>query len=163
MCQGSKITGFDQEFNNSKEIIDALQNIILQHTDICTFVWHYEVDININIQGIICKTGSQILLLSTQESKSLNKLLVVLAWQDKLQEKQEVLMEQTIEAKQRYNIALHELNKQPIINLEQQLAGKLVITKIIDTLEHKGSMAPQYLMVINTMLTMLDTILEAEY
>ncbi|KAL2810116.1 hypothetical protein BDW59DRAFT_155642, partial [Aspergillus cavernicola] len=254
MRRGGEITGFDQvthpynlryagakEFNNSEEVTDALQNVILQHADIRTFVRHYEVDVDVDVQGIIRKTGSQTPLvrfacsfsasidpdrpfkLSTQESKSLNKLPVVLARQDKvnkrkqkwedrksklecanmtcqaalgdleegalskhhrrLREKQEVLTEQTMEAKRRYNIALRELrnekqrqrnrrirenlkryrNEQPVIDLERQLAGKLVITKVMDTLEHKGSMAPQHLMVIDTMLTMPGATLEAEY
>jgi hypothetical protein len=73
-----------------------------------------------------------------------------------------------VEAKQRYNKSVCELcnkkqqqqnwwiqenlewykNKQPIINLELQLAGKLVDTKIMESLEHKGFMFPQHLIVI---------------
>ncbi|KAL4757633.1 uncharacterized protein BDW70DRAFT_153214 [Aspergillus foveolatus] len=87
-----------------------------------------------------------------------------------------------MEAKQQYSIAVHELhskkqrqqnsliqenmecyrNKQPMINLEWQLTGKLVNTKVLDTLERKSSMSPQYLVVANTLLTMPGTALEAE-
>ncbi|KAL4920389.1 hypothetical protein BDW62DRAFT_209196 [Aspergillus aurantiobrunneus] len=190
-----------KEFNNSNEVTDTLQNIILQHADIRTFVRHYKVEVDINIQCIICKTGisinpDQLFKLSAKESESLNKLPVVLAWQEKvnkrkqkwedckaklqhanmaashcfkdcrqdlrLQKKLELLKDQIIEAKRRYNIAVcksrnekqqqqnqkiqenlkYYKNKQPVINLEQQLAGKVVNTKVIDTLEHKSSMAP---------------------
>ncbi|KAL4744655.1 hypothetical protein BDW72DRAFT_208845 [Aspergillus terricola var. indicus] len=167
------------------KVTDTLQNVILQHADIYIFVRHYKVDINIDVQGIVRKTESQIPLLfrlSAEESKSLNILPVVLAWQEKLQhaniaashcvedckpdlqlqKKLELLEDQTMEAKRRYNIAICELNKQPVIDIKQQLAGKLVNTKVINTLEHKSSMALQHLAVINALLTMPGTTLEAE-
>ncbi|KAK6815542.1 hypothetical protein RU639_008672 [Aspergillus parasiticus] len=248
MRRGGEITGFDQvthpynlryagakEFNNSDEVSDALQNVILQHADIRTFIRHYEVDVDVDVQGIIRKTGSQTPLvrfacsfsasidpdrpfkLSVEESKSINELPVVLArqekvnkrkrkWEDseaklqdanmavshrfkdcerdlRLQEKLEHLEDRTMEAKRRYNIAVRELrnekqrqrnrriresleryrNEQPVIDLERQLAGKLVNTKVMDTLEQKSSMAPQHLAMIDAMLTMSGATLEAEY
>ena len=42
-----------------EEVTDALQNVILQHSDIRTFVRHYEVDVDVDVQRIIRKTGSQ--------------------------------------------------------------------------------------------------------
>ncbi|KAL4745609.1 hypothetical protein BDW72DRAFT_208044 [Aspergillus terricola var. indicus] len=217
------ITGFDQvahlynlqytgakELNNSAEVIDALQNIILQHVDIYTFVQHYKVDINIDVQGIIWKTESQtpwvrfaclfsVLInpdwpfrLSAEESKSLKTLPEVLFWQEKVnkrkwrweyckaklqhaihslknynqsprvKEELENLEDNTMDAKRRYNIAIHELEEQPVIGLEQQLAGKLVNTKVRNTLEHKSFMTPQHLVVIDALLTMPGTTLEAE-
>ena len=50
-----------------------------------------------------------------------------------------------------------------MIDLEWQLAGKLVDMKVMDTLEHKSFMPPQYLMVIDATLTMPGATLEAEY
>lgn len=213
---------------------DALQNVILQHADIRTFVRYYEVDVDVDVQGIVRKTESQTPLvrfacsfsasidpdrpfrLSAEESKSLNKLPVVLArqekvnkykqkWEDckaklqranmaasqcvedckpdlRLQKKLELLEDRTMEAKRRYNIAIRELrnekqrqrnrrirenlkryrNKQPVIDIERQLAGKLVNTKVMNTLEHKSSMASQHLAVIDALLTMPGTTLEAE-
>ncbi|KAL4748723.1 hypothetical protein BDW72DRAFT_205428 [Aspergillus terricola var. indicus] len=234
--RGGEITGFDQvthpynlryagakAFNNSGEVTDALQNVILQHADIRTFVRHYEVDVDVDVQGIVRKTESQTPLVrfacsfnSAEESKSLNKLPAVLARQEKvnkrkqkwedckaklqhanmaashcgedckpdlwLQKKLELLEDRTMEAKRRYNIAIRELrnekqrqrsqrirenlkcyrNEQPVINVKRQLAGKLVNTKVMNTLEHKSSMAPQHLAVINALLTMPGTTLEAE-
>lgn len=217
------------------EVTDALQNVILQHSDIRTFIRHYEVDVDVDVQGIIRKTGSQTALvryacsfsasidpnrpfkLSAEESKSINKLPVVLArqekvnkrkqkWEDseakllhfnmaisqrfkdckpslRLQEKLELLEDRTIEAKQRYKIAGRELRnekqrqrnrrirenleryrkEQPVIDIEQQLAGKLVNRKVMDILEHKSLMPPQHLAVIDATLTMPGTTLEAEY
>ncbi|KAB8079452.1 hypothetical protein BDV29DRAFT_187139 [Aspergillus leporis] len=127
-------------FNSSEEITNTLQNIMLQHADIC----------------IISIDSDQPYKLSTEESKLLNKLPEICAWQER---------DWTVEAKQRYNKSVCELcnkkqqqqnwwiqenlewykNKQPIINLELQLAGKLVDTKIMESLEHKGFMFPQHL------------------
>ncbi|KAH2617155.1 hypothetical protein KXW54_001334, partial [Aspergillus fumigatus] len=45
----------------------------------------------------------------------------------------------------------------------RQLAGKLVDTKVMGALEHKGSMSSQHLMVVDTTLTMPGATLEAEY
>ncbi|OJJ81342.1 uncharacterized protein ASPGLDRAFT_38125 [Aspergillus glaucus CBS 516.65] len=237
MHQGGEITGFDQvarpyllqyagakEFNSSEEVTDALQNVILQHADIRTFIQHYEVDVDVDVQGIICKTGSQTPLvrfacllsasidlnqpykLSPEESKSLNWLPVVHArqdivnkckwtWDDRkakldrasmacqttfghldegalskhhhhLQEKLELFQDWTMEAKQKYNKAENlewYQNEQPMINLECQLAGKLVDTKVMGALEHKGCMPPQHLTVIDATLSMPGATLEAEY
>ena len=100
-----------------------------------------------------------------------------------LQEKLELFQDRTMEAKRRYNKAVRELrnekqrqrnrrvrenlkryrNEQPVIDLERQLAGKLVDTKVMDTLEHKSFMPPQHLMVIDATLTMPGTTFEAEY
>jgi hypothetical protein len=224
-----------------EEVTDALQNVMLQHADIRTFIRHYEVDVDVDAQGIIRKTGSQTPLvrfacslsasidpdrpyrLSTEESKSLNELPVVRArqdtvnerkrkWEDRkakleranlacqaafghldegalskhhrrLREKLELSQDRTMEAKRRYNNAVRELknekqrqrnrrirenldrykNEQPVIDLELQLAGKLVDTKVLGALEHKGFMPLQHLMVIDAMLTMPGATLEAEY
>ena len=43
----------------TEEVTDALQNVILQHSDIRTFVRHYEVDVDVDVQGIVRRTGSQ--------------------------------------------------------------------------------------------------------
>lgn len=50
-----------------------------------------------------------------------------------------------------------------MIDLEQQLAEKLVDMKVMDTLEHKSFMPPQHLMMIDATLTMPDATLEVEY
>ncbi|KAL4861381.1 hypothetical protein BDV12DRAFT_208056 [Aspergillus spectabilis] len=221
MRRGGEIIGFDQitrpyllryagakEFNKSEEITDALQNVILQHSDMRTF-------------GIIRKTDRSY-KLSPEESRSLNELPVVRArqdilkkrkqeWDDRktkfdrahmafqatfshlvkgalskkhrcLKAKLELYQDQMIEAKRRYNKAICELrnekqrqrnqqiqenleqyrNEQHVIDLEQQLAGKLVDTKVMDALEHKGFMPPQHLMMIDAMLTMPGATIEAE-
>jgi hypothetical protein len=100
-----------------------------------------------------------------------------------LRAKLELFQDRTMEAKRRYNKAVRELrnekqrqrnrrvrenleryrNEQPVIDLERQLAGKLVDTKVMGSLEHKGFMPPQHLMVIDATLTMPGATLEAEY
>ncbi|KAL4980902.1 hypothetical protein BDW66DRAFT_163934 [Aspergillus desertorum] len=232
--RGGETTGFDQvthpynlryagakAFNNSGEVTDALQNVILQHADIRTFVRHYEVDVDVDVQGIVRKTESQTPLvrfacsfsasidpdrpfrLSAEESKSLNKLPVVLTrqekvnkykqkWEDckaklqranmaashcvedckpdlRLQKKLELLEDRTMEAKRRYNIAIRELrnekqrqrNRRIRENLKRYRNEQPVID-VMNTLEHKSSMAPQHLAVIDALLTMPGTTLEAE-
>ena len=98
-------------------------------------------------------------------------------------EKLELFQDQTMEAKQKYDKSVCELcnekqqqrnqwirenlewywNEQPVINLECQLAGKLVNTKVMEALEHKGFMPPQHLTVIDATLSMPGATLEAEY
>ena len=50
-----------------------------------------------------------------------------------------------------------------MIDLEWQLAGKLVDIKVMNILEHKSFMPPQHLMVIDATLTIPDATLKAEY
>lgn len=54
-------------------------------------------------------------------------------------------------------------NEQPVIDLERQLAGKLVDRKVIGALEHTSSMPSEFVMVIDTMLTVPGATVEAEY
>ncbi|ODM15795.1 hypothetical protein SI65_08635 [Aspergillus cristatus] len=223
MRRGGQITGFEQvtkpyllryagakAFNSSEEVTDALQNVMLQHADIRTFIRHYEVDVDVDVQGIIRKTGSQTPLvrfacslsasidpdwpywLYAEESKSLNQLPVVRARQKtgtlsgrhrRLREQLELYQDRTLEAKRKYNKSVRELhnekqrqrnrrirenlerykNEQPVIDLERQLAGKLVGTKVMGALEQKGFMPPQQMMMIDAILTMPGTTLEAQH
>lgn len=100
-----------------------------------------------------------------------------------LKAKLDHLHDRAMEAKRKYNKAVRELrnekqrqrnrrirenleryrNEQPVIDLERQLSGKLVDTKVMDTLEHTGFMPPQHLMVIDAVLTIPGATLEAEY
>ncbi|KAL3429111.1 hypothetical protein BDV09DRAFT_200914 [Aspergillus tetrazonus] len=254
MRRAGQITGFEQvtkpyllwyagakAFNSSEEVTDALQNVMLQHADIRTFIQHYEVDVDVDVQGIVRKTASQTPLvrfacslsasidpdwpfwLSAKESKSLNQLPAVRErqktvnerkrkWEDRKtklaritqacqalfghlsastltgrhrqrQEKLERLQDRTLEAKQKYNKSVRELrnekqqqqnqqirenlerykNEQPVIDLEQQLAGKLEDAKVMGALEWKGFMPPQQMLMIDTILSLPGTTLEAEY
>ncbi|EDN09613.1 conserved hypothetical protein [Histoplasma mississippiense (nom. inval.)] len=254
MRRAGEITGFEEvahpynlryagakAFNNSEEVTEALQNVMLQHADIRTFVKHYQVDVDVDAQGIVRKTGSQTALvqfacsmsasidpnrpykLSPEESWSLNYLPAVRGRQDTVQkrkrewedreaelaranrvcktslghlddrvlaesnpevlERLEVFRDRTTEAKSEHNKATRELrnekqrqrnrqirenlerykNEQPVIDLERQLAGKLVDTKVMDTFEHEAFMPPEHLMFVDCVLTMPGANLEAEY
>ena len=77
---------------------------MLQHADIRTFIQHYEVDVDVDVQGIVRKTGSRSRLvrfacslsasidpdrpyrLSAKESKSLNDLPEVRVRRDTIDE-----------------------------------------------------------------------------
>ncbi|KAJ6100372.1 hypothetical protein N7499_000002 [Penicillium canescens] len=106
--------------------------------------------------------------LLTTESRSLNELL-----EHKQREKLRVTRDRVIEAKRKFNKAVRELrnqkqrqrnkrirenlkrykNEQPIIDLERQLVGKLVDTRVIGALEHTGFMTLEFMIVIDTILT----------
>ncbi|EDN05363.1 conserved hypothetical protein [Histoplasma mississippiense (nom. inval.)] len=284
MRRAGEITGFEEvahpynlryagakAFNNSQEVPEALQNVMLQHADIRTFVKHYQVDVDVDAQGIVRKTGSQTALvrfacsmsasidsnrpykLSPEESRSLNYLPVVLGRQATVRkrkrdledreaelerankvlstlrilyensdngqpfsphfmsknriirgevmgrveppwgldttkgvtmlERLEVFCDRVREAKSEHNGSIRELrnekqrqrnrrirenlerhkNEQPVIDLERQLAGKLVDTKVMDTFKHEAFMPPEHLLFVDSMLTMPGACLEAEY
>ncbi|CAG8414193.1 unnamed protein product [Penicillium salamii] len=197
---------------------------MLQHSDIRTFVRYYKVDVDVDVQGIVRKTRSQIPLvrfacllsasidpdrpfkLSTEESRSLNDLLIVREEQGKVDERKRKwkdrqakseyaeqayqttfghLKEGTISEHQHKSQkkALHELhnqkqrqqnkrirvnlerykNEQFIIDLERQLAGKLVDRKVMGALEYISSMPSEFVIVIDTMLTVPGATMEVEY
>ncbi|KAL4861379.1 hypothetical protein BDV12DRAFT_208062 [Aspergillus spectabilis] len=184
MRRGGEITGFDQ----------ITRPYLLRYAGAKEF---NKSDVDVDVQGIIRKTGSQSPLLSPEESRSLNELPVVRArqdilkkhkqeWDDRktkfdcahmafqatfshlvkgalskkhccLKAKLELYQDQIIEAKRRYNKAICELR-----NEKQRQSGKLVDTKVMDALEHKGFMPPQHLIMINAMLTMPGATIEAE-
>lgn len=97
--------------------------------------------------------------------------------------KLEHLQDWTLEAKQKYNTSICELrnekqwqwnwhiwenlewykNKQLVIDLKQQLAGKLVDAKVMGALEWKGFMPPQQMLMIDAILSLPGTTLEVEY
>jgi hypothetical protein len=54
-------------------------------------------------------------------------------------------------------------NEQPVIDLERQLQGKLVDTKVRGALENAGPSSPEFMRVIDTILTMPGATIEAEY
>lgn len=217
---------------------DALQNVILQHSDIRTFVRHYEVDVDVDVQGIVRKTASQTALvrfacslsasidpdrpykLSSEESRLISELPEVRAKQDKVDERKrkwedrqaqvelaetefrasqdhskqhspsdnfqkrlETARERAAEASRKKNRAILELrsekqrqrnrlirknlehykNEQPVIDLERQLQGKLVDTKVLGALQNANSSSPEFMRVIDTILTMPGATVEAEY
>jgi hypothetical protein len=222
-------------------VTDALQNVILQHSDIRTFVRHYEVDVDVDVQGIVRNTGSQTALvrfacslsasidpdrpykLSSEESRSITELPEVRAkqekvderkrkWEDRqaqfeltekefhlssnypeqdatpedhhyLREKLEAAQEKVAEANRKKNRAILELRsekqrqrnrrvrenlerykiEQPVIDLERQLRGKLVDTKVLGALENARPSSPEFIRVIDTILTMPGATIETKY
>ena len=223
------------------EVTDGLQNVILQHANINTFVRHYAVDADVDVQGIVRRTGTQTELvrfacsmsasidpdrpfkLSPEESRSLNELPMVLAQQEKVNERKRkwdnrqanseranrahqaacgnshhgissehqcqlqgkvcTIEDRALDAKRKFNKAVRELrnekqrqrnkrirenlqryrDEQPVIDLERQLEGLMVDTKVMGALEHTGFVTPEFMLVIDTMLTMPGTTVEAEY
>jgi hypothetical protein len=223
------------------EVTDGLQNVILQHANINTFVRHYAVDVDVDVQGIVRRTGTQTELvrvacsmsasidpdrpfkLSPEESRSLNELPMVLAQQEKVNERKRkwdyrqanleranrahqaacgtshhgissehqcqlqgkvcTIEDRALDAKRKFNKAVRELrnekqrqrnkrirenlqryrDEQPVIDLERQLEGLMVDTKVMGALEHTEFVTPEFMLVIDTMLTMPGATVEAEY
>ncbi|KAK1146187.1 hypothetical protein N8T08_003277 [Aspergillus melleus] len=54
-------------------------------------------------------------------------------------------------------------NEQPVIDSERQLSGKLVDEEVIGALKRTGYMAPQHMLLIDTILTMPGSTVEKEY
>ena len=54
-------------------------------------------------------------------------------------------------------------NEQPVIDSERQLSGKIVDEEVKVALESTGYMTPQYITLIDTVLTMPGTTVEKEY
>lgn len=50
-----------------------------------------------------------------------------------------------------------------MIDSERQLAGKVVDEEVIEALQRNGYMTPQHMMLIDTILTIPGTTVEAEY
>ena len=100
-----------------------------------------------------------------------------------MQEDPRSLQDRAMKAKRRFNKAVRDLrskkqqlrnqrirgnlerykNEQPVVDLERQLAGKLVGTKVMRTLKHTEFMTREFMNVIDTMLTMPGDTIEAEY
>ncbi|EEH47566.2 uncharacterized protein PADG_03650 [Paracoccidioides brasiliensis Pb18] len=61
ICLDKRMTPsmMSSRMRQAKEVTEALQNVMLQHADIRTFVKHYQVDVDVDAQGIVRKTGSQ--------------------------------------------------------------------------------------------------------
>ncbi|EER22856.1 hypothetical protein CPC735_021550 [Coccidioides posadasii C735 delta SOWgp] len=193
MHRAGEITGFEvvvhlynlqytgaKTFNNSKEVSEALQNVMLQHVDICIFVKHYQVDVDVDIQGIVWKTGSQTALLSSEELWSLNYLPVVLAWQDTVKKYKWKLEDCKVElecANQVCKTVFGHLDDKVLAESYLKVLEKLEVfcnwtveaksehnkAVFVDTFEYEGFMPPEHLVFVDQMLTMLDTSLEAEY
>ncbi|KAJ1715650.1 hypothetical protein NYO67_2123 [Aspergillus flavus] len=213
MRRAGQITGFEQAitlyllwyagakaFNSSEEVTNALQNVMLQHAGIRRFIRHYEIDVDVDVQGIVRKTGSQTPLvrfacslsasidpdrpfwLSAEEFKSLNQPPAVRERQKNVNEQKrkwkdrKTKLDRAIRASSREagtppgsdagseaeNLEWYK-NEQPVIDLERQLAGKLVDTGVTDALERKGFMSPQQMLMIDAILSLPGTIQEAEY
>ncbi|KAL4758475.1 uncharacterized protein BDW70DRAFT_141802 [Aspergillus foveolatus] len=83
MKRGGEITGFEQvtkpyglrygaakAFNDSPEVTNELQNVMLQHASINTFVKHYSVGIHVDAQAIVRGLPSQKQLMRFAASMS---------------------------------------------------------------------------------------------
>ncbi|RAQ74355.1 hypothetical protein COH21_012683 [Aspergillus flavus] len=225
MRRAGQITGFEQvtkpyllryarakAFNSSEEVTNALQNVMLQHADIRTIIRHYEVDVDVDVQGIVRRTALKPHLCGCLFPKRLSRSRsALLAFRGRVEVSQPVPgSSRTTEDRQRAEAkmggskdkaglrysglfkrswntsrigrwkrsvsttSVRELrnekqrqrnqqirenlerykNEQPVIDLERQLAGKLVDTKVMGALERKGFMPPQQMLMIDAILSL---------
>jgi hypothetical protein len=54
-------------------------------------------------------------------------------------------------------------NEQPVIDSERQLSGKVVDEEVMGALQRTGYMTPQHILLIDTIMTMPEATVEAEY
>ncbi|KAH1607259.1 hypothetical protein KXX21_005450 [Aspergillus fumigatus] len=102
MKRGGKITGFEQvtkpyclcygaakAFNDSSDVTNELQNVMLQHASINTFVKHYSVGIHIDAQAIVRGLPAQKQLI-LEDTSVVNMVPSVCKLQKKVNERKEV-------------------------------------------------------------------------
>lgn len=184
-----------------------LQNVMLQHANINTFVRHYSVGIHVNAQAIVrgLPQEKRLMRFSSSMSRSIdprrpykpteedinviNMLPRVCALQDLTQKRKQARdtciakPKKYEQADEKYRHVLRELrnekqrqrnrrvrenlerykNEQPVIDSERQLAGKVVDEKVLGALQQTGYMTPQHMILIDTILTIPGTMVEAEY
>ncbi|EAW17037.1 DUF3435 domain-containing protein [Aspergillus fischeri NRRL 181] len=257
MKRGGEITGFEQvtkpyclrygaakAFNDSPDVTNELQNVMLQHASIDTFVKHYSVGIHVDAQAIVrgLPAQKQLMRFAASMSQSINprrpykledtsvvnKVPRVCELQKRFNERKEVrdkmkrafemaerdfqqkfgdylqqwkvkqelqrparqaldiverwerkYMRATQRHSQAQRVARNEWqrqrnrlvrenlerykNKQPVIDSERQLAGKVVDEEVMGALERTGYMTPQHMILIDTILTMPGSTVEKEY
>lgn len=139
------------------EVTDALQNVMLQHGDIRTFVRHYQVDVDVDVQGIVRRTESQTHLvrfacslrasidpdrpfwLSTEESLSLNELPEIRKWQYKVNESRrnwQHLQKKSDIARQAYQRFCENVKDRGVCGAKEQLQETMEMSED-QTLEAK--------------------------
>ncbi|KAH7364031.1 hypothetical protein BKA65DRAFT_522596 [Rhexocercosporidium sp. MPI-PUGE-AT-0058] len=165
--RGGEITGFDQVLkpynlrdgaakglNESPDVSDSLQNKILQHASIGTFLKHYLNDINVDLQGVYRRLDTQKDLmrfacsmsrsidprrprkLTPEQTASVNDLPYILKLHKRApeaikrlyNEKQRKRRELLKRIKERYK------SEQPVKDSERQLSGMVVDEDTRDTL-----------------------------
>ncbi|KAH6667257.1 hypothetical protein B0J14DRAFT_603092, partial [Halenospora varia] len=192
---GGQITGFAQvtkpyvlrdgaakALNESPDVSDSLQNLILQHSSIDTFLKHYlDRNINVDVQNIYrgqapqrdlmrfaCSMSRSIdprrpWKLTTEQSASINGLPCI------GEEKYQKACRRLKSEKQRQrrlllvDIVDRFKKEQPVIDSERQLSGKVVNEDTRDAFERSDQMTPEHLCLIDAILTLPETSLENEY
>ncbi|PQE05390.1 C2H2 finger domain-containing protein [Rutstroemia sp. NJR-2017a BBW] len=165
MKKGGEITGFAQvtkpyvlrdgaakALNESSDVSDSLQNLILQHSSIDTFLKHY-LDRRINADLLKIHRGMkpEKELMSPKEEnyhKACRRL------RNEKQRQRRLLL---VEIVDRFK------KEQPVIESERQLLGKVVDEDTRGALERSGQMTPEQLLLIDAILTLPETTLEREY
>ncbi|CRG92724.1 Putative membrane protein ycf1 [Talaromyces islandicus] len=243
--RGGEITGFEQimkpyalrygaakAFNNSPDVSKELQNVMLQHASIETFITHYSVGIDVDAQAIVRGFSPNHRLIrlarsmsasidprrpwkiTPEMSRSVDGLPRVMelsrrkikrkAKRNHLftdfkkfcqgycgRPKQKPSHEKRVcpkscrryrradseyqradrllrNEKQRQRNRLKRENleryarEQPVIDSERQLSGKVVDEEVLQTLQQTGSLAPQHVLLIDAVLTIPETTVEAE-
>ncbi|PVH67494.1 hypothetical protein DL98DRAFT_600433 [Cadophora sp. DSE1049] len=158
--------GSAKGLNESPDVSDSLQNKILQHASIGTFLKHYLNDINVDLQGVYRRLDTQKDLMRfaysmsrsidprrprklTPEqtaSKAINRLY------NEKQRKRRLLLK---DIKERYK------SEQPVKDSERPISGMVVDEDTRDALV-RADMSPEQLGLIDAILTLPGESLEQE-
>ncbi|PVH91117.1 hypothetical protein DM02DRAFT_664325 [Periconia macrospinosa] len=168
MKVGGEITGFGQVLkpynlrdgsakglNECPDVSDSLQNKILQHASIGTFLKHYLNDINVDLQGVYRRLDTQkdLMQFACSMSRSIdprreadtgtNCKAIKRLYNEKQRKRRELLKR----VKERYK------SEQPVKDSERQLSGMVVDEDTRDALV-RADMSPEQLGLIDAILTL---------
>ncbi|OJJ98566.1 hypothetical protein ASPACDRAFT_1881913 [Aspergillus aculeatus ATCC 16872] len=202
--RGGEIIGFEQiikpyylryraakAFNNSPDVTNKLQNIILQHASINTFVKHYSMGIHINAQTIVRRLPAQKQLIQfavfisrlinprrpykLEDTSIISKVPNIYKIQKKVIKRKELKQElqgpaclafDVVERQEReyiHTIQKHTQAQRMARNNKKQLTKKVVDKKYIGALKRIGYITPQHIILINIILTIPGSTVEKEY
>ncbi|CAG8944722.1 unnamed protein product [Penicillium salamii] len=161
------------------DVSNKLQNIMLQHTSIDTFVQHYSIGIHVDVQTIVqsIPTQKQLIQYTSLINRSINphrpyrlkdlSCINNIPHVRTLEERKQVWKQVRNAKKHTYKNAQTALQREfgdnLVIDSEWQLSGKVIDEEVLVVLEQTGYITLQHITLINTILTMLDTMIEKEY
>ncbi|OJD19983.1 hypothetical protein ACJ73_08602 [Blastomyces percursus] len=142
---------------------DLLQNLILQHSSIDTFLKHY-LDRNITADVLSIYRGLEpqkaLMRLASSVSRSIDPQR---PWKPTTAQSRRLRSEkQRARIKLKHDILKRYREEQPLIDIERQLTGKGVDGEVKGVLERSAYMTLEHLNLIDAILTLAPTSAEAE-
>ncbi|KAG9236200.1 hypothetical protein BJ875DRAFT_503499 [Amylocarpus encephaloides] len=152
---GGQITGFTaaKALNESPDVSDLIQNLILQYSSIDTFLKHYldrNINVNRDLMRFTCLISRSIdprrpRKLTIEQSTSVNRLLYIIKLDRRIARLLRVRGD--FKGEEKY---------------QKSLSGKVVDEDTRDVLERSGQLTPEHLLLIDAILTLPETSLKNE-